>query len=388
MTNAPVRSFWHPTAAAAGSLTVVALPSFLVGAFAPRIKDDLDFGDTQLGALFTLGYLVSALVLLFGGSFSDVRGPRQAMRLGMVMAGVGTLALGLATQTYVVLVLAFMVNRAAEAVTQPATNTLVSSAVEIPRRGIAMGIKQAAIPFATAVAGLAVPVLSGTIGWRGAFVIVALLAVPAWLAVPDVGPTSRDRARSNRELWQSPHLRVLAVAGAFAAASVVTVAGFLTTAAEEAGYRPETAGLLLSLGGVIMIASRLTWGLVADRRQFNRFVGVAGSLAVGSLAFLAFAQGTQTSIAIGTVLIFGIGWSWPGLLLLGVLEQHPHEPGAATAVMQTGIRLGALASPIAFGALADGPGFAWAWRFSFVLALSSAALMALASRSVGPTDHA
>ena len=34
--------------------------SFLLGAFAPEIKEDLSFGDTELGAILTFGYLVSA----------------------------------------------------------------------------------------------------------------------------------------------------------------------------------------------------------------------------------------------------------------------------------------------------------------------------------------
>ena len=36
-----IKAFWRPTGAAAASITIVALPGFLIGAYAPEIKEDL-----------------------------------------------------------------------------------------------------------------------------------------------------------------------------------------------------------------------------------------------------------------------------------------------------------------------------------------------------------
>ena len=123
-------------------------------------------------------------------------------------------------------------------------------------------------------------------------------------------------------MWRVSHLQLLALAGAFSAAAVVTVSGFLTTSAKNAGYSDGSAGLILGLGGVLMIISRLTWGYLADRFLFDRFKAVSGSLLIGSLAFVLFAIESKASIAVGSIFIFGIGWSWPGLALLGIIEQH------------------------------------------------------------------
>ena len=67
--------FWRPTSAAAAAITIVALPGFLVGSFAPQIKEDLNFGDTELGALLTFGYLVSSIIMQMGGGIADRKGP-------------------------------------------------------------------------------------------------------------------------------------------------------------------------------------------------------------------------------------------------------------------------------------------------------------------------
>ncbi len=378
--DADGRSFRHPTGSAALALTVVALPSFLVGAFAPTIKEDLGFGDTALGALFTVGFLVSAVALQVTGRVADRRGPTLSLRLGMVLAAAASLFMSTAATAYALLLLAFGLNRLAEAMVQPATNTLISRSVPARQRGRAMGAKQSAIPLATALAGLSVPVLGGAIGWRGTFALVAALAVPAFLLVPRHVPPGAQASRTRGDLWRTRHLQLISAGGALAAGSVITVAGFLTTAAEEAGYSEGTAGLLLTLGGVVMIGSRLVWGWLADRFVFDRFLVVAGAIGVGSVAYPLLAAGSKPTIALGTALVFGVGWSWPGLVILGVVEHHPGEPGAATAVLQTSIRVGALASPVAFGALADGVGFGAAWMLSFGLALGATALMLAGSR--------
>ena len=78
--------FWRPTSAAAAAITIVALPGFLVGSFAPQIKEDLNFGDTELGALLTFGYLVSSIIMQTGGGIADRRGPPLNISTGIFIA--------------------------------------------------------------------------------------------------------------------------------------------------------------------------------------------------------------------------------------------------------------------------------------------------------------
>lgn len=337
-TPAPT-AFWRPTLAAGGALIVASISSFLLGAFAPEIKQDLGIGDTGIGLIFTLGFVVSAIVLQLGGGLADRHGPRKIMRIGIAVGAIGLLCMASLATSALLVMMSFALNRTAEGLTQPASNTLMSQGVIATRRGTATGIKQAAIPLATVLAGLSVPLLGDLIGWRWSF-------------------------------------------GVFAAAAVITVGGFLVSSARAAGYSKGQAGLLLALGGLVMIPSRLAWGILADRRSFDKFRAVSACLAISTIAFLLFSTETRLGILVGTVLMFGIGWSWPGLFLFAVLEQHPEAPGASTAIVQTGVRIGAMFSPITFGWLADTRGFGFAWLVPGASAMVAALLLLRVSAAV------
>lgn len=383
MTTTVERSLWRPTLSSATSIAVVAMPPFLLGAFAPTIREELNFGATALGAIFSFGFLVSAMILQFGGSLADDAGPRKAIRIGLTIAAAGAIGISTMGRTYVLLVAFYGVIRVAEALVQPSTNSLISSLVPPQRRGIAMGIKQAAVPLSTALAGLAVPLLGDAIGWRGVFALVALLAIPAWFSIPFAPSLPKRNVGVRRQLWRTPHLRLAAIAGGFSAGAMLTVAGFLATAATEtAGFSQSKAGLLMTVGGAVMIVSRVSWGLAADRWAFDRFKAVGIVLFVGAGSFPLFAAGTQTTMIIGTALIFGIGWSFPGMFLLGVIEQHPETPGVASAIVQTGVRVGALISPFLFGVMVDQWGFDVAWYLPAGLSLVGGVLMFATSRAV------
>ena len=94
---------------------------------------------------------------------------------------------------------------------------------------------------------------------------------------------------------------------------------------------------------------------------------------------MLFAIESKASIAVGSIFIFGIGWSWPGLALLGIIEQHRDEPGEATAIVQTSIRIGAMFAPLGFGLIADSFDYSYAWLCSLVSALLGGFFMFLAS---------
>ena len=131
-----------------------------------------------------------------------------------------------------------------------------------------------------------------------------------------------------------------------------------------------------------MIAARLSWGFLADRYEFDRFKAVSMLLTFGSAAFVLLAIGSKISILLGSLISFGIGWAWPGLLLLGVIAQHPDDPGAATATLQPSIRVGAMVAPLGFGIVVDHAGFELAWALAVCSTLIGAMLMAAASRAL------
>jgi predicted MFS family arabinose efflux permease len=79
---------------------------------------------------------------------------------------------------------------------------------------------------------------------------------------------------------------------------------------------------------------------------------VAATLAVGALGLALLALPGMTPLIIGTVLGFGVGWSWPGVLNFAVVRLNPKAPAAATSITQAGVYLGGCLGPLVFGVLA------------------------------------
>ena len=105
------------------------------------------------------------------------------MGAAALVGGVSSASVALA-HSLPVLVVALGFGGLSNALAQPAANALVVRSVAARRQGLALGVKQAAIPMATLLAGLAVPSLGLTVGWRWAFVGAAGLSVAATTLVP------------------------------------------------------------------------------------------------------------------------------------------------------------------------------------------------------------
>jgi len=79
------------------------------------------------------------------------------------------------------------------------------------------------------------------------------------------------------------------------------------------------------------------------------------------------------AFVLGTFVAFALGWGWPGLFNLAVVDLNRHAPGAATGVTQTGIYVGAAAGPAAYGLLSHEIGYSGAWAVSGGLMASASA---------------
>lgn len=173
------------TTALAGFTTVVTvLPVYLVGGLAVQLEDHLGMNALVLGLVVAVYWAVSALLSVLAGAFVQRRGVRVGMLLA---AGIGLLSLiGIAwgTKNWVALLVWLAVAGIGNAFAQPASNGLIAKQVAVPRRALAFGLKQAAIPAATLVAGAAVPLVAFSLGWQWAFAECAVLAtvVLAFLA--------------------------------------------------------------------------------------------------------------------------------------------------------------------------------------------------------------
>lgn len=349
------------------SITLGALPIFLVGAMAVFIRPELGFGETALGALATIYYLTSAVVAVPAGRLAErLGGPRtMAVAAGtslVVFVGIATTA-----RSWGALAAYMLVAGVANGIAFPASNLAFARGFPPSRHGVGYAVKQSAGPFATLVSGAAVPIVGVTIGWRWAFILAALVTIPIILGgrIRQVVPAharQRGEALPRRPMW------LMALAAFVGVSATASLGAFYVESAVSHGISPAVAGTLLSVGSAVGIGCRMGWGWLADRNQSHHFVILAAVLVVGagSVVLLGFPN-RAASLALLTLFTFGTGWAWPSLLNFAVLSRVPGAEGVASGMIGAGQYGGGSVGPLLFGVLVE--------RFSYRVAWAQAGLM-------------
>lgn len=369
----------------AAALVLAALPLFMVGGLAVQIKEEFGFGEADLGLGVTIGFVVGALTAPFGGRLADRIGPRTTTYLGASLSSLALLGLGLATTGWVTMVVFLCLAGLSVSLTDPGLAIMVDRTVPIPRQGVAFGIKEASIPAATLAAGIAVPAIALTVGWRWAFSIglVPLAAVLILLPRLDVrmrAPKPEDTPTT--EPLKDPPRRtailLAAVAAALATAAASGVGIYLTTSAVAMGLSEGSAGILLAVGSVAGITARIGTGVMADRIGGPQFKLIAAMLAIGALTMALGGSGNNILLVIGTLGAFTGGWAWTGLFFLSLVRTNPDRPGTVAGIGIAGLGVGNASGPYLFGLVAATFSYGAAWLAAAIAAGVAGVLMAMA----------
>lgn len=276
----------------------------------------------------------SSLASFVSGRVVERVGYSLGMRVAVLVSAASLLSVAALAGSWATLVFCLALGGLANAISHPATHLFMARKVPQDRQGLAFGVKQAAIPTATLLAGLAVPSLATTVGWRWAFVASAALALVVSLLVPkddpDAGPhRPKDKVARTGDARLGP-LLLLALGMALGSAAANPLGVFIVESSVAAGIEVGAAGLLLALGSAVGIGVRVLLGWFTDRREGGSLNLVAGIMALGTLGFLLLAGGAGWVLVIGVVLAFGAGWGWPGLFNFTVVKTSPGAPAAAT----------------------------------------------------------
>lgn len=368
------------TALGATATTIACVvPVFLIGGLAVQMGHDLRFSPAGLGLAVAIYFGVSALASVPSGALVERYGSAPVARTGILLSAACLLAIAALARSYPVLVALLAVSAGANALGQLASNAALSRHVPPGRQGLSFGVKQAAIPISTLLAGAAVPVVALTVGWRWAFVAAAGLALAALAAVPTGRGTGR-RAGGGGGDRATAALVVIGTAAALAAAGANALGTFLVDSSVSRGLAPGLAGLTLMLGSGVCATARVLAGALADRRSGGHVATVAGMLLVGAGGLGLLALGGEVPLVTGVVLGFGLGWAWPGLMTYAVVRLHPQAPAAASSITQTGVYAGGCAGPLGLGALADHAGYPAMWLTAGSTMLLAATLMLVGRR--------
>lgn len=367
------------------------MPAWLVGALAVQIGASLGFTEVGLGLAVSLFMTASVLGSIPSGHWVRRIGWINGMRWLAAAAVVANFAITGVTQLWQLL-LVLTVAGLGNSVAQPASNLSIVDSVTSARFGLAFGIKQAGTPGAMVLAGVAVPLIGVTVGWRWAFVGLGAISLVYLLQLRPaavVGLDEVDRAGSvgrrvrlarNRRL----PLLVLGLGGGLSTASATALAAFIVLYATRSGIDLGAAGLLAALASTVNIAVRLVTGYRADKREGGHFRSVALTMLVAAVGYLVLAlTPSPWLVVIGALVAFG-GWGWNGLFHMATMRGYPDYAAPATGVIVTGMSIGGVVGPILFGLIVQEQSYGAAWSVAAGGALLGSVLVYMAGLMLRP----
>jgi MFS family permease len=367
---------------------VMVLPVVMVGPLAFAIRQDYTFTQSDIGASFAAFFMTSALVSGLGGRLVDRVGTDNVVRIGLLGAATVAASLALSSSRWAIYG-ATLVGGALNGLTAIAISLAIMSRVVPHRRGLAFGLRTAGIPSAAAVAGLgAYLVAADVVHWRHCLWFTAALAcfgtlsvgrgdrqLPLFASTPSTpGPVGSDKT-----------LRALGVSGLLGSTGTAVVTPFLVEGLIAQGESPGRAASVLAVAGWFGIGSRVLVGGLSDRvpDPLTHLRASACFLGILAISMVCLAVGHGPFLLIGaTLMAFGLGLAWPGLLLFAALATHRNHASRAAGSMQFGQHSGAVLGPLYFGFLVAHRSFSTAWVVTAVCCLVSASLLLLVARAL------
>ena len=366
------------------------LPVYLVGAMAVQLRADLDISASRIGAAALWYFLAAAVSSLWAGRMVEAVGARRALMMAGVTGAVAMTGVAMSADRWSVALGFLALAGLANSVAQPASNLLLARALPPEHRGLGFGIKQSAIPSATLLGGLFVPLFALTVGWRWGFVFGAVLSLCVVLLVyryvgeAAAAPRSGPRIRS--DVAMRP-LLTMGVAAGLGSAAALALGTFYVDATVAAGFSPTAAALLFAAGSAVGILSRIVLGLLADLRPSRHLLRVSLMFAASGAGFLLLVLDGPVAVLAGTVLVFGAGFGWQGLFVHSLVRQSPQTPAFTTGTAQIMVSMGSALGPPVVGAIIDASSYSVGWlvvagaAFLATLTLLIGRRMALADRA-------
>lgn len=358
------RGPWATLAVVVAATTLSLLPGFLIGTLSVTIRQEFGFGETRLGLLILIYMGISAATSAPLGRVVERAGALQGLRLSLLAVAVCCFGIALTARSWWHLAVWLLFAGVGSAGVYPATNLAVVRRVVFSRQGVTFGIKQASIPAATFLAGLAVPFVDVVAGWRASFGIVGgLILIVVGVSGRAIGRVHGGARRSVRTKLAMRPLLVLAFGVALAVGGVQPIAVFVVPYAVDLGLSASAAGAALAVASICGIVMRVLAGAGADRwphRDLFSTVAVYLVLGAGAMLLLASAR-TMAVLSVALIGGIAIGWSWNGLFHFAVVRSNPDAPAAASGITQAGLLAGVAVGPLAFGAVAEHLSFPLGW---------------------------
>ena len=353
-------------AQAAFAATGLGLP-----AIAPAIRDHYDLTLPQTGVVLAAGNFGAIATLLVWGVVADLVGERVVLAVGE-LATAGALVWTAYASSFAELVAALAVGGALGTGVNAASGRAVMAWFDADERGLALGIRQMAVPLGGGIAAVALPLLDTHINLRAAFLgLAAGCCTAAVVAAALVRMEAAEDHSIHARPLRNPRIWRICGGSFFYVMTQLSLLGFFVLFLHDhRGVSTAVAAGALAvtqiLGGIV----RIGVGRWSDRIRMRivplRWIALGVAASVGVTAIVLDA--TPWIVVPALVVAATFGLSWNGLSFTAAAETAGRaRSGAAIGLQQTFLSAGAIVAPIGFAAVVHHA----SWRAAFVLAAVS-----------------
>ena len=359
---------------AAGTAAAAAGSALFIGpaVLAPQIREEFDVTVSEVGVLLGSLWVGTTTTLLAWGLLADRLGERVVLGAGLGLAGAIAIVAGTVGGFWTLLVLLFL-SAAAGASVNAASGRAVMQWFGPTERGLALGIRQTAIPFGIGLSAIVLPAVNAAGGLRASFAFLGALCGAAALgaiAVVREAPARDAELDGDAIPWTLRDRRLWTLSlgsGLYLSAQIPLMSFSVLFLHDAHGLSTSRAGAVLAVFQAGAVLSRIAAGRLSDRIGSRlrplRWIGLAS--AAGLLVTAAVAQ-SRLPLAVTAIVLAGVvSMAWNGLSLTAAAELAGRaKSGAAIGFQQTTLGLIGVVVPVLFATLVE----ATSWQAGFAAA--------------------
>ncbi len=362
---------WAVLAAGTFAQTGYASLLFGIAVLAPELRMRFGLGLTEVGLMLAAPTLGSIGTLYPWGRAADRVGERAVLATGLGAASLCVAASAFVSSFPAFLALLFLAGGFGASVNS-ASGRAVMHWFDARNRGLALGLRQTAVPIAGAWVAIVLPAISSGEDTRPALLALAavmLAGAVAGLVVLREGPASaaQEARATGAEPLRDRRIWLVSAGSAFLLEPQVCLVGFLVVFLHaERAMSTAGAGAVLAVLNVFGIATRIGAGRWSDLMQSR--IRPLRRIAVGSAVLVVLCTvllDAPLGLLVPALVLMGcVTISWNGLSFAAVAETAGYaRSGTGLGMQQTALAIAGSIFPVAFGAFVGGT----SWRAGFAL---------------------
>ena len=356
---------FHVLAAGICSLVLaLGVARFAYTPLLPVMQEQAGLGVAEAGWLAAInyaGYLTGALI---AAMISDLVLKDRLYRIGLVVAVLSTVMMGMSTEVWVWALSRFVAGLSSAAAMLLGTGLILNWLIRHNHRS-ELGIHFAGIGLGIAGCAAAVAVMSPWLDWRAQWyaltAIGCVLLVPAlgWLPAPDRSTTTR----TGQQMVDAPpsrlFLRIFMASYFCAGVGYVVSATFIVAIVDALPGLAGRGNLVFLVIGLFAAPASIVWDFIARRTGDLNALILASAVQIAGILLPAAADSLLVALA-GAALFGGTVIGMVSLVLTMAGRYYPTRPAKMMGKMTVSYGIAQIVGPAITGALAAHMGGSYA----------------------------